>query len=124
MISTGEFAAIVVFGIGALLFWANPKRKVNRAVFACSAVVAAWLEFTHLLLVDPGLFWLRWTHAAGNLAPLTLWMVKESILGTFQFRNPLWIRRNFFWFAFSALLVALPFTEFFIPSYSTHDVRV
>jgi signal transduction histidine kinase len=126
MISTDQVASGIVLGIGSLLFWANPKRKVNRSVFASSAVVAAWLACSHFAGSDllNGLYWLRWTYASGALAPLTLWMVKESILGTFEFRNWKWMQRNAFWFITAALLFAVPFTELFIPSSSSPELRV
>src|SRR5687768_11303180 len=126
MISVGQFAAVVVVGIGFLLFWGNPKRKVNRAVFAFSITVAGWLACHHLALTQPehGLFWVRWTSASGALAPFTLWLVKESILGTFRFRDRTWIQKNIFWFVSAAVLFALPFTEFFIPSSSSAEQRV
>jgi signal transduction histidine kinase len=126
MISTGELAAAVVAIVGCLLLWANPKRKVNRAIFASSTVVAAWLAFTQLAFSQPerGLYWIRWTSAAGGLAPLTLWMVKESIIGTFALRNRLWIYKHALWFIGALLLALVPFTDFFIPSYSTGANRV
>src|SRR5687767_1550641 len=126
MISVGQFAAVVVVGIGFLLFWGNPKRKVNRAVFASSITAAGWLVCNHLAMSQPehGLFWLRWTSASGALAPFTLWLVKESILGTFRFRDRTWIQKNSFWFVSAAVLFALPFTEFFIPSSSSEEERV
>jgi signal transduction histidine kinase len=126
MISTAELASVIVGAVGVLLFWANPKRKVNRAVFASSTAVAAWLGFDHLATSQPenGLLWFRWTHAAGAVAPLSLWMVKESIVGTFKFRSRAWLRENSFWFVSAALLVTIPFTEFFIPSYSTEENKV
>jgi signal transduction histidine kinase len=126
MISTAQVASMVVVAVGLLLFWANPKRKVNRAVFVSSTVVAGWLACTHFAVTDQenGLFWLRWTFAVGALAPLTLWMVKESIVGTFRLRNREWIRKNSYWFISAAVLFGLPFTEFFIPSSSSKLARV
>lgn len=126
MISTAQFASIIVLGVGFLLYWANPKRKVNRAVFASSAIVAAWLACSHLAVsdLDNGLFWLEMTYATGALAPLTLWMVKESIVGTFRFRNPVWLKSNYGWFLSAALLFVLPFTEYFIPSASSETNRI
>src|SRR5688572_4312435 len=125
MISTGEVAAGVVAVVGGLILWANPKRKVNRAIFASSTVVGAWLAFTQLVFSRPdGLYWVRWTSSAGALAPLTLWMVKESIVGTFEFRNLTWLRKNILWFISALLLATVPFTDFFIPSYSTAEHKV
>jgi signal transduction histidine kinase len=126
MIATGHFASMVVIGVGSLLLWANPRRKVNRAVFASSGTVAAWLAFDYLAGTDEpnGLLWIRWTCAAGALAPLALWMVKESIIGTFRVRDPKWLRKNLFWFVCAAVLFLLPFTEFFIPYSSSAAERV
>src|SRR5215207_7226906 len=126
MISTEQFASVVVAGVGALLFWANPRRKVNRAVFASSASVATWLACSHMANVDSdrGLYWVRWINATGALVPLGLWMVKESIIGTFEFRNPKWLFRNAFWFIGAIALFALPFTHFFIPATSTSEHRL
>jgi signal transduction histidine kinase len=52
-----------------------------------------------------------------------LWMVKESILGTFHLRSRDWQKRNVLWFLSSLFLTVVPFTEFFIPSTSTHTMR-
>jgi signal transduction histidine kinase len=127
MISTGELAGAVVAVVGGLLLWANPTRKVNRAIFASSTVVAAWLAFTQLAqLAQPerGLIWVRWATAAGGLAPLTLWMVKESIVGTFEFRSRAWLRKSIPWFMVAILLATVPFTELFIPFHSTPENRL
>jgi signal transduction histidine kinase len=126
MISTAQLASMIVLGIGLLLYWANPKRKVNRSVFASSTVVAGWLLFSHLTVTDGknNLLWLRWTFASGALAPLTLWMVKESIVGTFRFRDMEWLRRNILWFLSAAALFGVPFTEFFIPYNSSEEERI
>jgi signal transduction histidine kinase len=123
MISTAQIASFIVAVVGALLFWANPKRKVNRSVFVSSATVAAWLTCSHLAASNPeeGLFWLRRIHAISAFIPLSLWMVKESIVGTFEFRSSAWLRENALWFVSAIVLSLLPFTEFFIPSYSTKN---
>ena len=126
MISTEQIASMIVVGIGFLLFWANPSRKINRSVFASSMVVGAWLAFSHLASADKanGMRWLRWIFASGALAPLSLWMVKESILGSFRFRDINWLKRNIAWFLSAAVLFVLPFTDFFIPSSSSDAERV
>jgi signal transduction histidine kinase len=126
MISTAQLASMIVLGVGLLLYWANPKRKVNRSVFASSAVVAAWLLFSHLAVTDSknNLLWLRWTFASGALAPLSLWMVKESILGTFRFRDREWLRKNCLWFICGGALFGVPFTAFFIPHDSSEEERI
>lgn len=126
MISTAPLASFIVAGVGLLLLWGNPKRKVNRAVFASSAIVAAWLEFSHLAAnsANNGLTWLRFTYAVGALAPVSLWMVKESIVGTFQPRQRDWVKRNAHWFITALILCILPFTYTFIPRHSSETQRL
>ena len=126
MISTDQITSIVVLVIGGLVFWANPRRSVNRAVFGASATVAAWAACKYFITLQPtrGLFWLRWVFAFGALAPLSLWTIKESIVGTFEVRRLVWLRRNIFWFVSTAIIALLPFSEFFIPYHSTEDNKI
>lgn len=123
--SIALFAAIVVSVVGVLIVWANPGRTVNRAVCLSSCTVAAWLACTHLssLSVDR-LIWLRITCAVGGLVPLTLWIVKQSILANVHLTNRTWLLQNTFWFAVPLVITILPFTEWFIPSHSTESQRL
>ena len=124
--STALLASLVVAAVGVLLLWANPRRKVNRAVFGSSATVAAWLLCIHLASSQPehGLFWLRLTHAIGGLAPLSLWIVKEGILGNFKLKNIGWFIGNIAWFLSAVIFFSIPFSEWFIPSHSSQDERI
>ncbi len=124
--STALFAAVVVAGVGAAILWANPARAVNRAVFLSSCVTTAWLACSHLMMISQGqgLFWLRWTCAVGGLAPLCLWLVKESILSNIKLTDLGWIKRNILWFIGSLVFAILPLTDFFIPSESSDVDRL
>lgn len=124
--STALLASVIVASVGVLLLWANPRRKVNRAVFASSATVAAWLTCHHLASTHPehGLFLFRLTHAVGGIAPLSLWFVKEGIVGTFRPKSVTWLRSNIIWFASAIGFFALPFTHYFIPSHSSEEDRI
>lgn len=126
MISPAVLTSIVVAATGVLLLWANPRRRVNRALFASSTIVASWLICRHLAAThaEQGLFWLRWSHAVGGLAPLSLWMVKEGIIGTFRPRSVAWFRENLIWFSTALAFFLIPFTEFFIPSSSSELERI
>jgi signal transduction histidine kinase len=53
-----------------------------------------------------------------------LWIVKESILGNVSWRNGAWLLRNTGWFAVPLFLACVPFSEAFIPSYSTDEDRI
>lgn len=115
--------SIVVTIVGSLLLWANPRRKVNRTVFLTSISVAAWLLCSHLAVTESSLFWLRATYSSGAVAPLTLWMVKEAIAGTLRLRITGWSVHHYFWLGATLALVLVPFTEIFIPSWSTPEAR-
>lgn len=124
--STANFAAIVVLCVGGMIFWGNPRRNVNRAVFASSVNVAAWLACRHLAMtsVDSGLFWLRWTFSVGALSPFTIWLVKESILSDLGGTVWCWFRSSIGWLLVPVVFGVLPFTEAFIPSISTGDNQI
>lgn len=126
IISTDLFASMVVAGVGALLWWANPRRNVNRAVFTTSSVVAAWLLSRHLRVhVDENkLFWVKGSYSLGALVPFTLWLVKEAIEGTLKIRSGSWFLKNYFWFGSVCALAILPYTEIFIPSHSSESERI
>lgn len=128
LITSALFASVVVAVVGILIFWSNPARTVNRAVFICSFNIMAWLACWHLTATysngGDALFWLKLTCSIGALAPLSFWLVKESILATWDITNPRWIRRRLVWLVVPVFLAVLPFTEFFIPSYSTDAHRV
>lgn len=126
VVSSAFFAAVLVSAVGALILWANPRRSVNRAVFLCSQIVAAWLAFTHLMGVGSGdrLFWLRAVFSSGGLVPLSLWLVKEAIVSAGVPKTKSWLLRNAWWFVAGFLFCALPFTEAFIPARSTDEERL
>jgi signal transduction histidine kinase len=122
---TAIFASIVVTFAGALIYWSNPARSVNRAVFTCSIHVTIWLICLHLALESgEGLVWLRWTCGISAWLPLHFWLVKESIVGSLDMFHLRWLRRVWVWVTVAALLSALCFTGFFIPFHSTSASRL
>lgn len=115
-------AAIVVTVIGLGILWANPVRAINRAVFGCSLHVVVWLLISHVMTLKSagGLFWLRLACSVGAVLPLHLWGVKEVIANA----SLAWLRKWLRWapWAFVGVgLAILPFTEWFIPSFSTTE---
>lgn len=121
--STAFFAALFALGVGIAVFWANPKRRVNRVVCTGSLNVAAWLGCFHMTATSAvnGQFWLEWTCSVGALAPMHLWIVKEAIAN--DLRGIDW-RKVWGWAVVSTLLAVLPFTDWFIPPESTADRRL
>jgi signal transduction histidine kinase len=121
------FASIVVTITGALLFWSNPRRPVNRVVFTCSLHLAIWLACLHLTFIryhGLTLFWVRWTCAVGALIPMHFWIVKESITGDATKVRPHWFRRAWGWIVVSLVLSAICFTTAFIPEVASGAKRV
>ncbi len=125
LISSASLAAVFVFLVGLLIFWSNPPRAVNRAVFVGCIQMALWLLCLHLSIVMRGqLFWLRLTCAVGGLAPLNFWLINEGIRGSLDRPVRTWWRGNAGILAVMLVIVALPFTEWFIPSHSTPEMRL
>ena len=124
--STSSFAATLVLLVGGLICWANPRRNVNRSVFAVSLTVATWLACSHWATtsVRYGLVWLKLTYLAGGLVPLALWLVKESILSSHRPLDRTWLLRNLHWFVGAGALALAPFTDAFIPPESTDAARL
>jgi len=120
-----SIAAGIVALVGALIYWSNPRRVVNRAVCTCSLHVATWLVILHLAMRSTGgLYWLRWNCAIGVLLPVHLWIVKESIASSLDVFSLRWIRKAWAWLAVSVGLGLICFTEFFIPSHSPDEARL
>lgn len=122
-------AAIAVFVVGAVIFWSNPGRLVNRAVCTCSTHIAIWLACLFLARAslqgsDEGLFWYRMSCAVGGTIPMHFWIVKESIIAGAQATRRWWVLQLCGWILVSMAMTAICFTEYFIPSHSTHANRV
>lgn len=127
LITTALFAAIMVGLVGGFILWAHPARRVNQAVFVGTLQTAAWMTCWHLAAgatPERGLFWLKWTCAIGALAPMSFWIVKESILWSEGASISGWFVRGWGWLLASAVIVVLPFTDYFIPAHSTGVNRV
>jgi len=112
--------ACVVFAVGSLIFLSNPQRAVNRAVFAGTIQMVAWLVLWHLTTSSrEGLYWLRWTCAVGALAPLNFWIVREAIIQSESASAFERFARAFPWGVASAAFFLIPFSHIFIPASST-----
>jgi len=85
-----------------------------------------WLVALNLTLTSAGqgLLWLRWTTAVAALIPLHFWLVKEAIASDFQELRGAKIRKAFGWLAMTVALTGICFTDYFIPSVSTHERRI
>lgn len=110
----------MVFALGISVLIGNPQRVVNRAVFAGTLQMGAWLVLWHLTASSrEGLFWLRWTCSVGALAPLNFWIVREAILHGRLSRPKRDVFRALPWLVASLFFALIPFSELFIPVSST-----
>lgn len=126
MLTTALVAAVVVGIVGSLILWSNPGRVVNRAVFFSCLCITAWLGTLHLATIAPSgsVDLYRWACAIGATIPLGFWTVRQSIMwGTAGF-HPRAILPHLASFAVVACLMAIPFTDYFIPSHSTAQQRI
>jgi signal transduction histidine kinase len=128
-ITAALLAGIIVVMVGGLVLWANPRRSVNRVVFTCSVHIALWLAALHLTVRPDagasGLFWLRWTCAISASVPVHFWLVlRETLSDQYKASARTFFRSNLLWLLITAWLSYLPFTDFFIPHYSTGTNRV
>jgi len=124
-VTAALLAATLILGIGAIILWANPSRRVNRLVFSCSFHGSVWLGFLHVTLsadASEGLLWLRITTAVGALIPIHLLFAKEEISG--ESDRARLLPDKIGWLIGSLILSIVPFTEWFIPSYSTPEHRI
>ncbi len=132
LISTASFAALLIFLIGALVFWSNPQRRVNRAIFVSSVASAAWLGCLHVAAYvygrhnpqPAGLVWLKLSCAVGAFVPLTFLFVRDVITVGFSSPRKRWYVRYGAWLVFAAVLAGLCFTDAFIPAASSPLQRV
>jgi len=133
LISTASFAALVIFLIGALVWWSNPQRGVNRAILVSSTATAAWLACLHVAAyvygrhhpgAPAGLVWFKLSCAVGAFVPLTFLWVRDSITAAFTGPSIPWYVRYGPWLLFAAVLAGLCFTDAFIPSASSPLQRV
>jgi len=122
MLSPTLSAAAVAVVVGAMAFWSNPRRRINRAFFTGSLHVAVWLACLGMALTDKvhGQTWLRTTTAVGALIPFHLWFVKEALVGGHQTTRILFVR-SAGWFVSCALLAGITMTEWFVTKQSSRE---
>lgn len=126
MLNTASIAAVVVLSVGALIFWSHPGRMINRIVFSVSINICAWLACLNMAVTSQsnGMFWIQMSCAVGAFVPMHFWLVKEIISGDFGSLVNLNLRKLAAWILISGVLASVCFTEYFIPSHSTAQVRV
>ena len=115
-------ATILTLAIGATVYWANPHRNTNRAFIVFSLINAGWLFSVYMAMravaagggvkYDP-VPWVRAASAIGSFFPLSIWLMKESILTT-AFRDRRFIKRAAAWFFIGCCLASLCYTESFV----------
>jgi signal transduction histidine kinase len=124
---TAIIGSLAAFVIGVIALWSNPKRSVNWLFFTASIHVAVWLISLRMVF-DVGdehaVFWIRTTTAIGGALSAHAWLVKEAIAERLNLHDRKWRLRLLGWVAVSSALVAICYTEAFIPSSSTVASRL
>lgn len=116
---------VAVLASGSAILASNPRRRVNRAVFAGCLQMVAWLVCWHMAATSiDGLLWLRWTCAVGAIAPVNFWIVQDSILAESSQRDRKSRWHGVLWVAVAFLFAVIPFSEAFIPANSTGSKRL
>ena len=116
-------AAILTLAIGATVLWANPHRDTNKAFIAFSLINASWL-FCVFMAMRAGLHpeagvnfspvpWVRAASAVGAFFPLSIWLMKESILAS-AFHGRQFTNRALGWFVIGCCLAGLCYTDSFV----------
>jgi len=120
-------AAFFTLALGSLVFWANPRRDLNRIFALFSFVVAAWvvcvffaiwtgLRFQSDASLDP-VPWLRANAAVAAFLPWLIWLLKESVVRP-DIPGREAVRRSWPWLATCVALAVLCYTDSFILSES------
>ncbi len=119
---TNLVALLASLGVGCGVFYANPKRAINRAFFLVSIDVAVWLMSLEWLNnpANPNpVLWLRIASAIGALIPFLLWIIKDCAKGgDFGWGS---VRNGWAWLAVGLIMAALCFSHYFIPPESTRE---
>ena len=117
--------AILTMAVGAVVYWANPSRLLNRTFALGSMMVTVWLLLVQQALRAGAGFpetnpipWLRANAVVAAFLPFVIWLLQESVASSSNqpsrifFRSSPWLLLGFF-------LAAISQSETFIPSDST-----
>lgn len=117
----GITIAVLTAFWGAVVMWANPRRRVNLLAFTMSIHVAIWILVRQLPAISPSaLLWVRITMAIGAFFPAHLWIFLQSIATQSEEKSPnLLPPRAWIWLAASGILAGIVFSNHFIPQSAT-----
>lgn len=116
-------AATLALAIGATVLWANPARLTNRIFSAIWFMFTVWFGLVHQAVIAESMSapgeksdatpWLRANSALIALAPLLVWMLKESIASA---STTVWhpLRRSLVVAAATLVLFGLSYTDSFV----------
>ncbi len=111
--------AFLTLAIGASILWNNSRRFTNQVFALASLTAAAWL-FCVFMAMRTGVEvsyspvpWIRTASAVGAFFPLSIWLMKESILAA-AFHDRRFTNRALGWFIIGCCLAGLCYTNSFI----------
>jgi signal transduction histidine kinase len=112
----------LMLACSTLVLWANPRRRANQAAALALLQFTLWIAAREVSIrTEHGLLWFRLSVSIGALSPLLIWVLKASLESASW---PEILRRCSLLLGLTIPLAAIPWTEWFIPSYSTREARV
>lgn len=125
-------SAILTLAVGAIAYWANPHRMINRSFLVFSLVNTGWSACVFMamragILLNSGkpadpVPWVRAASAVGAFFPLIVWSMKESVLVT-SFHDSRFLKKAFVWFLIGCCLASLCYMESFAFNEAGSDTR-
>lgn len=111
---------LITLAIGAGVLWANYQRSTNQAFALASLAASLWVYFVLMAIVagdvraqsDP-VPWVRAASAVGAFFPITIWLMKESILSS-AFQKRLFSKRALGLLFVCCCLAGLCYTDSFV----------
>src|SRR4051812_39638698 len=126
------YSPSLILAIGALMLWVNPRRRINQ-VFALVSLIATFWLYCVFMAIWTGLHeesgfhavpWVRALSAVGAFLPMSILLMKESILSV-SFTGKAFTKRALAWFLIGCFLASLCYTKTFAfdPSGSENRAR-
>jgi signal transduction histidine kinase len=114
-------AALIVTLVGFAAFWANPRRLFNCAFFTVSLHVAGWLVCRYFAYSGNSVvFWVRAAFMVAAFLPLHLWLLRETVVGSFGGLRTV-LKASLPWSIAALVMASLAPTYWLIPAHSTPE---
>ena len=117
------YTPLLTLAIGVVVLWVNPHRWVNKVFALASLTATLWLYCVFMAMSaglhsDTALYyspvpWVRAASAVGAFFPITIWLMKESVL-TSQLHDRRFTKKAIAWLFIGCYLASLCYTDSFV----------